>query len=313
MIRSHEFQSGRRVFHVHFGHGYVTSLETAPTSQEDGAAKVETERVLSSKTYNIHVTFDSLKQVRLRAFYAVPKMVVIPSSSALRKRKLQQALEYSQASLPERIQHVSSLLAQGSLRSACNLVRRWRLEAQFDPTQLLQQLVEQREYAAAVRFAREFGLTKQFPTRALLHRMLQEKRYDGALKFVCPKSSSVDGEHSPADVLQRMVCEGRHEVALKYVHKFGAASQFSPAHLVRCCLHTQGELSVRTCAMLLKYVSLFKLEDSFPQSQLLERARASGVLVHVLEPGKFVVKGRRRNESNAASSFSTGTKVGSAP
>ena len=29
-MRSHEFQTGRRVFHVHFGHGYVTSLETAP-------------------------------------------------------------------------------------------------------------------------------------------------------------------------------------------------------------------------------------------------------------------------------------------
>ena len=26
-LRHHEFQSGRRVFHVHFGHGFVKSLE----------------------------------------------------------------------------------------------------------------------------------------------------------------------------------------------------------------------------------------------------------------------------------------------
>ena len=49
---------------------------------------------------------------------------------------------------------------------------------------------------------------------------------------------------------------------------------------------------MRACAMLLKYVSLFKLETAFPLPQLLERVRASGVLVHSLDTGKFLVKGR---------------------
>ena len=42
------------------------------------------------------VDFDNPKYnrpQRLRAFYAVPKMVVIPSSAALRKQKLQQLTE----------------------------------------------------------------------------------------------------------------------------------------------------------------------------------------------------------------------------
>ena len=57
---------------------------------------------------------------------------MIPSTSALRKRKFQQALEHVPSSLPERIAHVNALLGGGALRAACTLVRRWRLEAHFD-------------------------------------------------------------------------------------------------------------------------------------------------------------------------------------
>ena len=56
---------------------------------------VQSHRVLSPKTHNINCHFDNAKykQLRLRAFYAVPKMVVIPSTASLRKRKLMSALE----------------------------------------------------------------------------------------------------------------------------------------------------------------------------------------------------------------------------
>ena len=51
--------------------------------------------MLSPKTHNINCHFDNAKykQLRLRAFYAVPKMVVIPSTASLRKRKVMSALE----------------------------------------------------------------------------------------------------------------------------------------------------------------------------------------------------------------------------
>jgi len=163
-LRSHEFQSGRRVFHVHFGHGYVASLETQPSPQ---SPTPQLERVLSAKTHNINVLFDNdkYKQIRLRAFYAVPKMVVIPSSSALRKRKLQQAVDGIFTSTPSRVSHVRELLSSNCIRTACELVLRWHLQHAFEPTQLLQRLVDVKEYNAAIRFAREFGLTKQYPAK----------------------------------------------------------------------------------------------------------------------------------------------------
>jgi len=312
VLRSHEFQCGRRVFHVHFGHGYVTSLETQPTPQSQTP---QLERVLSSKTHNINVAFDNAKykQLRLRAFYAVPKMVVIPSASVLRKRKLQQAADGTFASMSSRIAHVRELLSANDLRMACDLVQRWHLEHAFEPTQLLQRLVDRKEYTAAFRFAREFGLTKEYPTQALLRRMLEDKRYDGALKYVGAHAESVDGAMAPEDVVQLMVRSGKHEVALKYVHKFRASSRFPPAQLVECCLQSKQELSVRTCAMLLKYVSVFKLEEMFPLPQLLERITESGITVRELASGKFVLKGRRRLEAGGSVGASPANSVAASP
>ena len=48
---------------------------------------------MSSRLQDINVVWDSPKYpqtMKLRAFYAVPKMVVIPSGSCLGKRKIQQ-------------------------------------------------------------------------------------------------------------------------------------------------------------------------------------------------------------------------------
>ena len=46
-------------------------------------------------------------------------------------------------------------------------------------------------------------------------RILEEKRYELALKVVGARSTSVDGQHAPADVLQMLVHDGKHELALK--------------------------------------------------------------------------------------------------
>mmetsp|Transcript_10064 Transcript_10064/g.30009 ORF Transcript_10064/g.30009 Transcript_10064/m.30009 type:complete len:112 (-) Transcript_10064:258-593(-) len=109
-----------------------------------------------------------------------------------------------------------------------------------------------------------------------------------------------------------MVRAGEHCVALKYVHKFGQAAAFPPAQLVRASL--QGDLSVRTAAMLLKYVPLFELSDAFPREAILERAAASGILVHELAGGKLVLKGRRRSDSaSLPPGAAVPVKVGSAP
>ena len=61
-------------------------------------------------------------------------------------------------------------------------------------------------------------------------------------------------------------------VALKYVHKFGMGERGPPGQRVSSILQTPGELSVRTCGMLLKYVRLYRLEQRYPLAQLLERA-----------------------------------------
>ena len=107
------------------------------------------------------------------------------------------------------------MLASSSVREACTLVQRWHLQHAFEPTQLLQRLVQAKQYGPALRFAREFGLTEQYPTQALLLRILEEKRYELALKVVGALSTSVDGQHAPADVLQMLVHDGKHELALK--------------------------------------------------------------------------------------------------
>ena len=44
--------------------------------------------------------------------------------------------------------------------------------------------------------------------------MLEERKYEGALKFVSPRCTSVDGQHSPIDVLAMLVGSGRADVAL---------------------------------------------------------------------------------------------------
>lgn len=317
MIRSHEFKCGRRIFHVHFGHGYVQALETDPTlDAAKSAGPQERHEVVSSKTYNIKVHFDNPRHsvVRLRAFYAVPKMVVIPSSSCLHRRKLQQAIETAGSAPHARTALVGQMIARGALVDACALVQRWGLQAAFDPAQLLQLLLQSKHYSAAFRYAREFGLKQLYPTQALLQRMLQDKYYEGALKYVGANASSVDGEHAPADVLQLLVRSGKHDVALKYVHKFRATSRFPPAQLVGRCLSRQGDLTVRCCAMLLKYVKLFGLESSYPTASLIERASRSGIHVTSLE-NKYVFKGRRRQAATGCSGLgqSHGMRGASAP
>ena len=82
-----------------------------------------------------------------------------------------------------------------------------------------------------------------------------------------------------AEVLELMVRDGEHAIALKYVHKFGFSDQFPPEMLVGTCVRRSGELTVRTCALLLKYVKVFNLERIYPMAQLLQRVGASGVTV----------------------------------
>jgi len=301
MLRSHEFREGRRVFHVHFGHGFVKSLEAEPVPVGplgEAAPPPESHRVLTQKTHNIHIHFDNPKYkagLRLRAYYAVPKMVVIPSSAALRKQKLLAAVDATPPSEPQRVMLVRSLLTTGSVRAACMLVAKWRLHSHFEPALLVERLVQSKCLSTAIRYAREFKLapSESFSEASLFRSMVGEKQYEGALKHVGAKQATVDGEHTPLDVLRFLVEAGDYAVALKYVHKFGASDSFPPAQLVESALRHEGELTVRTCGMLLKYVRLFGLEHAFPLEGLLERVTASGVTVHEMG-GKFVLKGRRR-------------------
>ena len=160
-------------------------------------------------------------------------------------------------------------------------------------------------FAAALRFARDFRLAEEHPVRELLRKMLDCKHYESALKHANVRDASVDGEHSPLTVLHRMIAGGQSAVALKYVHKFKLAEQVPPAPLVRACLDEPGELCVRTCGLLLKYVKVFQLEESFPMDELLARVKASGVVVHEMD-GNFVCKGRRRQVAQPGGSLSTG-------
>jgi len=302
VTRSEDFKSGRRIFHVHFGHGYVASLETKDEPDTPGGVS-QAEQVLSSRTQDINVVFDSPKYpqaMKLRAFYAVPKMVVIPSGSCLGKRKLQASVGKTVAATHLRTHLVTQMLAAGGLREAAGLVQRWQLQHAFEPSQLLQRMLQQKQFLAVIRFAREFGLTDQYPTKALLQRMLEERRYEGALKFVSSRCTSVDGQHSPVDVLTMLVGSGRSDVALKYVHKFNATSRFPPEQLVARILQAEGTLTVRTWALLLKHVRLFGLEETYPMPSLLERVTASGIAVHRMN-GKYVLKGSRRASASGAS------------
>ena len=70
----------------------------------------QAEQVLSSRTQDINVVFDSPKYpqaMKLRAFYAVPKMVVIPSGSCLGKRKLQASVSKTVSSTEGAFQKTS--------------------------------------------------------------------------------------------------------------------------------------------------------------------------------------------------------------
>jgi len=318
MQRSHEFKEGRRVFHVHFGHGFVKSLEAEPAALVSGnGPPPPAERVLTPRTHNINLVFDHPKHkghvTRLRAFYAIPKMVVIPSSASLRKQKLLMHIGVTPQSEPERIQQVRALLVPSalpaSIRAACVLVSRWKLHSHFEPALLLERLVATKCFTAAMHFAREFDLTSSeaFSATALRRKVLRERHYEWPLKHVGATQATVDGEHTPAEVLRLLLGAGHHAVALKYVHKFGLHERFPPQQLVASCLRGEGDLTVRTCGLLLKYVRVFGLEAYFPFEVLLERVTRSGVIVHELD-GRYVLKGRRRQAISTP-----GTSPGTSP
>lgn len=245
-----------------------------------------------------------------RVHAACALQVVIPSSAALRKQKLHHAVDSTPALEAQRVALVRSLLAAGSPRAACSLVQHWKLQKAFEPSALLDGLLQHRCYAAAMRFAREFDATDAHPKRAILRQMLEDKRYDAALKHASANCASVDGEHSPSDVLAMLLANGHshansHALALKYVHKFSLEQDFPPAELVGRVLDGDDELSVRTCGMLLKYVRLYRLEQRYPLPQLLERVQSSGVTVHEMD-GKYVLKGRRRSNVSTTNLSSSG-------
>ena len=320
MQRAHEFREGRRVFHVHFGHGFVKSLEAEPAAAAaDGSGSApQPERIVtydSQRTHNINLVFDAPKYKdrpqRLRAYYAVPKMVVIPSTAALRRQKLLSLMDLTPPSEPQRVGLVRSLLASNQLRAACVLVSRWKLHAHFEPSQLLEHLVNAKMFSAAMRFAREFGLsaTEPYTEASLYRKMLHERQFEGPLKHAGAKRASIDGEHTPDDVLRLLVGAGHHAVALKYVHKFGASERFPPQQLVSSCLEAEGKWTVQTCGLLLKYVKVFGLETLYPVKELLDRVERCGVTVHDVD-GKYVLKGRRRA---AATVPGTPQAIGGAP
>ena len=142
--------------------------------------------------------------------------------------------------------------------------------------------------------------------------MVDDGRYEAILKHVHASAANVDGRGlTPVDVLGKLVGAGKHDVALKYVHKFKADGQFPPAQLVEACLKREGELTVRTCGMLLKFVPKFNLEDTYPIATILERVQASGIIVHRLN-GAYVLKGRRR-VGMSGGSVPPPARAGSAP
>ena len=169
----------------------------------------------------MHFDNPKYKSLRLRAFYAVPKMVVIPSTQALRKQKLHTIVESTPPVDAARCNLVRTLLGSGAVRSAASLVLKWQLQKHFSPEEIVERLIAARCHAAALRFSREFGLSSRHPPPTLLRSMLEGKQYESALKQVGKRTASVDGEHSPSDVVRLMVSEGQHALALKYVHKFG--------------------------------------------------------------------------------------------
>jgi hypothetical protein len=110
--------------------------------------------------------------------------------------------------------------------------------------------------------------------------MLHERQFEGPLKHAGAKRASIDGVHTPDDVLRLLVGAGHHAIALKYVHKFGASERFPPQQLVSSCLEAEGKWTVQTCGLLLKYVKVFGLETLYPIKELLDRVERCGVTVH---------------------------------
>ena len=315
VLRQYAFSLWRRVFHVYFGHGYITSLETPPAPE---TKVVEHEKVLSNRTHNICASFDNPKfrNQRLRAYYAIPKMVIIPSSSAQRKMKLRSKMKVADE-VASREDHVKLILMQGDTKFACELILQWRIGELFDLAGLVRQLTAEKEYTAALRFSREFGLQKSISRDGILREMLDSKRYAGVLRQTNPRSRLVDEHLRPEHVLRRLVAAGHQAVALKYVHKFDAASKFPPVELVNQCLGAPGEFTVRSAALLLKYVQIFQLEDRFPPASIVEYATKKGILVHEMgnsEKKKYILKGSKRLQPTADyPMYHAPVRAGSAP
>ena len=95
------------------------------------------------------------------------------------------------------------------IREARDLVGRWQLQHAFEPTQLLQRLLQAKQYGAALRFAREFVLERAYPIQATLARMVDDGRYEAILKHVHASAANVDGRGlTPVDVLGKLVGAG---------------------------------------------------------------------------------------------------------
>ena len=77
-------------------------------------------------------------------------------------------------------------------------------------------------------------------------------------------------------------------------------------------LYRDGHASRRT-----SHFELFRLEEAFPLNKLVERVEASGITVHALPRGRYILKGRKRAAANlstvGAEAGGADLKVGSAP
>ena len=256
----------------------------------------------------------------------ISKMVVVPSNVALQKRMLKHVIGGTVSDV--RIRLLERLIdADGDIigkHGATSLFWQWNLlPAHFAPLQLLERLMDGKHYAGALRLADELDLTQRRKEaevtakygRAMMRaermsaevrrarsrvvgRMAQETvgRYDLALRSIPGESTSVDGRQTPGHLVRMLMADGKYELALKYVYKFALQDEerFSPDQLVRACLDTDTRvLTVRTAGMLLKYVALLNLEETFPLPSLIQRFAAMGIRVHGRK-GSYVVKGTRR-------------------
>ena len=64
-----------------------------------------------------------------------------------------------------------------------------------------------------------------------------------------------------------------------------------------------------------RYVKLLELEETFPLPVLLERCAESGVTVHEMDGGRYVLKGRNRKvaQPGSTSAQGLGTPSGTPP